>query len=192
MSVSSAICVALAALCTALVPALVATNRRLRGPDAGGAGIQNFFLCVPRWIAIAVAMNLLISRGAFATLAHSTATQRTLLMLVHVTAGVLSIAALLSSRSGGSLVQWGVRLFGVGVPVVVIAFLSALSARDVGAGAPEWGAPIWYVIAAVVVIGVVGAYFAVQQDENERVAAIIGARPKAAPGGQRKRREKRA
>jgi hypothetical protein len=93
--------IGLASLVTVLMGLAVSELRPVSGPDAMGLVIFPMVLTV-RWLALAGALTIAASRGAFAWLASSRATQVLAVGTFHVAAGAASLASIFGAVSAHS------------------------------------------------------------------------------------------
>src|SRR5262245_59897416 len=93
MRIAANLLLPLAALLTLPLFPLVDSLRRAAGPDRSGADIQFVFLCVPRWILLAIALMGLVPRGAFDWIPGP---RGLIVFALHLAMGIVSLGALLS------------------------------------------------------------------------------------------------
>src|SRR5689334_24430085 len=93
------ILIALAALLTLLLPPLAVSINQ--GHDAAAAGLQYFFVCIPRWLIVAIVLSLSIARGGFGWVSRSVAVQCLVVLALHVALGVVSGLSIIGMRDQG-------------------------------------------------------------------------------------------
>jgi hypothetical protein len=141
----------LAALVTGLMALSVSEFHPVSGPDAMGLIIYPMILSV-RWLALAGALGIGVSRGAFAWLAPARGVQGVAIGAFHLAAGAASLASVIGAFGAHSA---EVRPWAVVLSVVVPAVLVIVAASGVNAGGrvpmPARGARV----AAAVLLAVV-------------------------------------
>lgn len=175
-AVLGTVLVGLAGLVTALMVLAVSELRPVAGADAMGLVVFPLVLSV-RWLALAGALLIAVSRGGFAWLAPGRATQALVILAFHLAAGAASLASIFGAVGPHSaeLRPWAVVL-SVVVPAAVIAAAAiALNAGERTLVPPLAARVAGGVLLAVVAWGGVTLWRFDRADRGERAASLAAA-----------------
>jgi hypothetical protein len=153
----------IAVLVTALMVLSIREFRPVSGADAMGLVIFPMILSV-RWLAIAGALAIAVSRGAFAWVSPTRGVQAAALGVFHLAAGAASLASVLGATGAhsGALRPWAVVLSAVVPAIVIVLAVIGVNAGEHAAVPPLVGR----VLAAVLLMAVAWGGFTMWRFER--------------------------